>query len=495
MENDTGIVGVDGTEAEITKLAELSQTDYEVERKDAAKRLGMRTTVLDKEVKKAQQSNALVGQGDAETGLEELEPWPDPVDGATLALEIRGRLLAHVVFSADADADCATFWIIGTYLMETWRLWPRLLITSPTKACGKSTLLEVLDAMVHRGFITSNASPAAIFRSIEGWSPTLLLDEADTWMKQNEELAGILNSGHTRRTARVMRVQEVNGEYRTIAFSTWCPLAIAGIGSQRDTLVSRSIVINLRRKLPDETVERMPLDLHAELLHLRRKLARWAKDNSKKISSMTIEPPTCGNDRMQDNFTPLWRIAHALGGNWPSWIKAAYAAQAKAQENSDDPAGVMLLQDIAEVFAAKKTRHDRIASSELVHELTQLEDRPWAEWRQGKPLTANNIAKLLKPFGVTPKVTKLNGNSVRAYDRNEVEAAAARYVKLKCNSVTIEQNQEVMESSKCNLEQRVTALKPANPLKEKEGYTVTPVGQESQVFHDGDDPYDPDAWR
>lgn len=133
---------------------------------------------------------------DAATAIETIEIWPSRVDGGFLAEEIRDRLKAHVVFGASSDADCATLWIIGSYLMDDWRLWPRLLVTSPTKACGKSTLLETIDAMAHRGFIVSNASPAAIFRAIEAWKPTLLLDEADTWMKQNEELAGILNSGH-----------------------------------------------------------------------------------------------------------------------------------------------------------------------------------------------------------------------------------------------------------------------------------------------------------
>lgn len=87
-------------------------------------------------------------------------------------------------------------------------------------------------------------------------------------MKQNEELAGVLNSGHTRRTAPVIRVAEVNGEDLPVAFSTWCPMAIAGIGSQRDTLMSRSIIISLRRNLPDETVTRLPFDLHGQLLRM-----------------------------------------------------------------------------------------------------------------------------------------------------------------------------------------------------------------------------------
>ncbi|MFP4238961.1 MAG: hypothetical protein ACLFRZ_06620, partial [Rhodosalinus sp.] len=131
--------------------------------------------------------------------------------------------------------------------MDVWRVWPRIMVTSPEKGCGKSTLCEVIEAMAHRGLYLSSCSAAGVFRAIETWKPTLVLDEADTWMTDNPELTGILNSGHTRRQAKVIRVEEIDGERKPIAFSTWTPMVISGIGGQRDTLESRSIIISLRR--------------------------------------------------------------------------------------------------------------------------------------------------------------------------------------------------------------------------------------------------------
>ncbi|WP_431299183.1 DUF3631 domain-containing protein [Tabrizicola sp. BL-A-41-H6] len=461
--------------AEVKWLSALDRADYEIARKGAGARLGWRVSVLDAEVQKVRPRDAREQQvDDADSiGIETLTPWLDPVDGASLAEEIRNRLRAHVVFGASGDADAATLWIFGSYLMETWRLWPRLMVTSPTKACGKSTLLEVLDAMVQRGFIASNASPAAVFRAIEAWQPTLLLDEADTWMTQNEELAGVLNSGHTRRTARVIRVAEVNGEHLPVAFSTWCAMAIAGIGAQRDTLMSRSIVIGLRRRLPDEPVDRLPFDLHQQLLRIRRQLARWAVDTADRIAAMQSEPPDCGDDRRRDNWTPLHRIAAALGCAWPDRVASAYAAQAQAQDEDTEPAGVMMLRDLAEMFASRRV--DRIASSELVGDLLLLEERPWAEWRHGRPVTAQSVAKLLKPFGVKVRVLKLNGAAARVYLRTEIEAAAARYTPQTRNPVTLAQNQEVTSISKRNLEPGVTPVNLGKSLKYIEGYGVTPA--------------------
>ncbi len=474
---------------EVKRLAGLDPAAYESARKEAAAALGWRASVLDAEVNKLRPRSAEAGDDGDESGIETLEPWADPVDGASLAEEIRDRLRAHVVFGAAGDADAATCWIFGTYLMDTWRLWPRLMVTSPTKACGKSTLLEVLDAMVHRGFIASNASPAAVFRAIEAWKPTLLLDEADTWAKQNEELQGILNSGHSRRTARVIRVTEVKGEHLPVAFSTWCAMAVAGIGGQRDTLMSRSIVIGLRRKLPEETVDRLPVDLHAQLHRIRRQLARWASDNAQTIGAMEAEPPACGNDRRQDNFTPLWRIAAALGPPWPDRIAAAYAAQAQAEDDDSEPAGVMMLRDMAELFATRGV--ERMASNEVVAELVMMEDRPWSEWRHGRPITAQSVARQMKPFGIKATVKKLGGIAARVYLRADIEAAAARYVPSTRNPVTMQGNQQVTPVSKRNPAPEVTLSNADKPLKTNNGYAVTP---ESTPAPDPD-AFDPDMWR
>jgi hypothetical protein len=242
----------DGCEVEtpiteqISELATLPALEYETRRDAAAKAMNVRVSVLDKEVAKARPSEP-VDETDAAI-IETIEAWPDAVDGTSLADEIRQSLSGYVVFGVPSDADVATLWIFGSYLMDTWRLWPRIMITSPTKACGKSTLLEVIDAMAHRGLIISNTKSAGVFRAIEAWRPTLLMDEADTWMKEDAELAGILNSGHTKRTARVIRVQDIGGELKPTLFSTWCPMVIAGIVTQCDTLTSRSVVISLRRK-------------------------------------------------------------------------------------------------------------------------------------------------------------------------------------------------------------------------------------------------------
>lgn len=133
---------------------------------------------------------------------------------------------------------------------------------------------------------------------------------------------------------------------------------------------------------------------------------------------------------------------------------------------------------------------DRIASSELVGDLLLLEERPWAEWRHGKPITAQSVAKLLKPFGVKVRVLKLNGAPARVYLRTEIEAASARYTPQTRNPVTLEQNQLVNGLSNRNLEPMVTPVNPNKPLKCVEVYGVTPATTPEAT----PDIPEPDSW-
>src|SRR5437870_3360351 len=120
----------------------------------------------------------------------------------------------------------------------------------------------------------SNISAAGIFRTIEEFTPTLLVDEAETFLKDNEELRGVLNSGHRRRFAAVIRL--VGEQHETRIFSTWCPKAIACIGSLPGTLEDRSIVIHMRRKTAQERVEARRQDrLEQTCEPIRRQAARW----------------------------------------------------------------------------------------------------------------------------------------------------------------------------------------------------------------------------
>jgi putative DNA primase/helicase len=137
----------------------------------------------------------------------------------------------------------------------------------------------------------------------------LLIDEADTFLRHSDELRGIINSGHTRDTAFVIRT--AGNDHKPRRFGTWSPKAIACIGAARDTIMDRSIVVPMKRKLPSETVTRLR---HGDKFGaLVSQCVRFAQEHIDTLSTAEPAPPDGLNDRAADNWTPLLAIAEAAG--------------------------------------------------------------------------------------------------------------------------------------------------------------------------------------
>ena len=181
--------------AEISRLAQLSEVDYERERDEVAKRLKCRKSVLDKLVQEARNEAKADATNGGISSLREPEPWPEPVKGTGLLEELTKAVLHYVVVAKDV-ARAIALWIVHTHALEAFNITPRLAIKSPVKGCGKSTLLDVLSCLVPRPLATANITAAAVFRIVAAARPTLLIDEGETFLLKNEELRGILNSGH-----------------------------------------------------------------------------------------------------------------------------------------------------------------------------------------------------------------------------------------------------------------------------------------------------------
>jgi putative DNA primase/helicase len=138
------------------------------------------------------------------------------------------------------------------------------------KRCGKSTLRDVLTPLVYRGLPADNISTAVVYRAMEECHPTLMIDEADSFLDENEEMRGIINAGH-RRGAKALRM--VNRQIEV--FDPFGPKLIAGIGRRRDTIEDRAVIVKLRRRKADESVEAARLDRLDN-----RPLQSWARDNA-----------------------------------------------------------------------------------------------------------------------------------------------------------------------------------------------------------------------
>jgi putative DNA primase/helicase len=404
----------------IAALARKDYAEYDRVRADLAETLGMRVGTLDGKVE------ALRKKMEAEDGKDNLphwkvEPWPEPVTGAELLDAIKRVFRRYIVLPKDADIALA-LWVLHAWTMDAGDISPFLVLVSPTKRCGKTSVLIILFYLTPKSELASNITASSLFRYIEEVRPTLLIDEADSFVKDSEELRGVLNSGHTKVAANVIRNVEINGEHKPRRFSTWAAKAIATIRSLADTLEDRSVIITLQRKLRNANVERLRRRDTEEFQKLRSQAARWAADNFGKLVDPNPVVPEVLNDRASDNWRPLLAIADLAGGAWPE--DARRAACLLSGEERDGAVNVELLQDIRVAFGDV----EEIRSADLVAKLTSDPERPWAEWKHGRPLSQKQLAGLLKSFCIISTTVHPPGAAHgKGYRRADFEAAWDSY--------------------------------------------------------------------
>jgi putative DNA primase/helicase len=348
-------------------------------------------------------------------------PWHEPVNGKALLKETVSTLLRFVSMTRE-QAVAVALWMLFAHCHSAFRISAILSLVSPTKRCGKTTVLSILGYMVPRALQAARVTPAAIYRAVNAHAPSLLIDEADSFLPGREDLRGILNSGHVKDSAYV--VLTVKNEAKR--FSTWCPKVLALIGSLPDTLEDRSIVISLRRKAANERLEKLNTRTEAAFRELGSKAARWAKDNASRLVDAEPEIPKALNDRAADNWAPLLAIAESIGDAWPKDAVRAASALANVDPTQNMAMGELLLEDIRTISAENPGA--LITSQTIVSLLNAMEDRPWPEVSNGRPLTAPKLARMLKPFGIRPKLIRVDKVPSRAYAVASFRDAFTRYL-------------------------------------------------------------------
>ena len=409
--------GGNRTQQEILDLIQsISVSEYESIRTRAAEKLDWRVSVLDIH------RNARDAATETNNLFTEPEPWRNPVSGPGLLTEIKSVFQRHVVFSDEAATACS-LWVLHTYAFDATYVSPILAITSPEKRCGKTTLLGILDALSYRPLACGSITPASIFRIIEQHRPTLLIDEADTFLSDNELLRGVINSGHTKSTAKVIRCVGENHEPRP--FSTWAPKAIACIGGLSDTIRDRSIEIKMQRKKNTDKVERFRERDHQQMIIYCRKMLRWSRDHVEALKQKVPISVDCLSDRAADSWEPLFAIAEKIGERWSE--EARKAAQVLSCTETLPSLQTELLADIRNIFATLE-HIDKIQSQELVKQLIDLEESPWNTYSYGRPLTPRTMAMILKSYDISSRDIRFPEGTKKGYYIKDFNEAFTRYL-------------------------------------------------------------------
>lgn len=354
-----------------------------------------------------------------------IEPWDSPVSGAALANEIADVLNRYISLPMGA-ADAIAMWILHTYNVNMFDFTPRLCILSPEKRCGKTSLLTLIERLSYNVLNVSGITASAMFRSINMWHPTMLVDEVDTFIHGNDELRGIINNGY-KRGGTVIRTETVNKAFVPTPFSCYAAVALAGIGNLPDTITDRGIIVTMRRQagkapLPKiRTREIAPL-----MLELQRKCLRFIMDYADEIAQQRPHMPDSFNDRAADIWEPLYAIASVISPEWERRIRAASIELVRASGAGDGMSATeQLLSDIRQIFAQENT--DWLSSESLVARLKEIEDSPWGEWNR-VGLNVRSLGGLLSKHGICSIQSRAGGNRSRRYTVEQFRDVFERYL-------------------------------------------------------------------
>lgn len=353
--------------------------------------------------------------------------------GAELLERVEQFLADFIAFPSEHSQVAVTLWAAHTHAVEHFHTTPRLALLSPEAGSGKTRVLDVLHLLTHQPEFVLNASPAAIFRMLDQATLTLLVDEADAiWQRRgkdgdgNEDLRALLNAGY-RRGASIPRC--VGPKHEVQRFTVYCPVALAGLGDLPETIMTRSIIIRMRRRAPSEQVGEFRHRVDAPEGHaLRDELAAWMSSVGEAVGEAWPELPAGVTDRPAELWEPLLAIADAAGGHWPVTARAACLALCRVAEDRQVTLGVRLLADIRRIFG----NADALATETILERLTSgvdLEpDAPWGDLK-GKPIGVRGLATMLGRYGIKPrKVRETGGKPLQGYRREELYDAWERYL-------------------------------------------------------------------
>jgi len=361
--------------------------------------------------------------------------------GASNGGEILSQLVSVIrryILLTAAEADAVALWIVHTHAFDAAGATPYLAITSAEKRCGKTNLLELLEMLVAKPWLTGSVSAAVLFRKTAADRPTLLLDESDATFNGNREygeaLRGILNSGY-RQGGKTSRCVQEGKNFVPRDYDTFCPKAFAGIGKLPDTVEDRSIPIRLTRKLRGEQVERFRRrEVESEATSIRERVVEWTTEVVDCLAKIKPDLPEALSDRQQDCCELLFAIADAAGGEWPDRARAALVTILTGTAAEDQSDRVRLLADIRSVFIS--TGRDKLPTSELLGKLVQDESLLWGEFSNGRPLTPIGLARLLKPVKIFPGTIRLEKETAKGYLKENFADAWARYLPSPPSAVT-----------------------------------------------------------
>lgn len=365
------------------------------------------------------------------------------VDGAELLNKVEGFASRFISYPSESCRVAHVLWIAHTHLMDLWINSPRIAFLSPEPGSGKTRALEVTESLVPRPIAQVGCSVAYLFHKVSDTDvlPTILFDEIDTVFGHkvkdvHEDVRGLLNAGH-RRGATYGRCVVRGRDVETIEYNCFCAVAMGGLGDLPDSILSRSVIIRMKKRAPTERIEPYRNRINGPAGHaLRGQLEAWAAQCRALPNFNFPEMPGVIEDRDADCWEDLIAVADFAGGDWPTRARKAAVEFVIAAKEGSPSLGVRLLSDLRN-YVFKDA--DELATSEILQRLQDVEEAPWGTLYRGEPIDPRGLANLLKQYGVTSQRIRPDGvKQQRGYTKVSLADPWARYLPLSQppNSVT-----------------------------------------------------------
>lgn len=314
-------------------------------------------------------------------------------------------------------------WVLVTHAVDAFARYPYLFISSPERECGKTQLLELLEALCARAWkIDGPATEAVIFRKLDQDRPTLLQDELDQLFKLGDQrMAGqlaIWNAGY-KRGATVPRCVGDGANMETKDFCVSGPKGFAAIntGAISDTLLSRSIRTALHRLPQGMRVERWRSDREEEhTSRLRELAAEWATANLDALREYRNPPIDDLSPRSEEIWEPMLAVA-ALAGIEKEAIELAVRLSSVSSP-AISPGGALLAK-LRDIFGEDR---QTISTAEALKALNEDETLSFTGWNDGDGMRPRDLARILGRYGVKPGTVRVKGfsDTCKGYRREDL---------------------------------------------------------------------------
>ena len=232
------------------------------------------------------------------------EATPYGTDVELIAL-VRQFIHKYVALSPFGE-QLATYYVLLTWVYDQFDVLPYLRYQGDW-GCGKSRALQTVGNLCYRATFASGATTSSpVFRCIDAFRGTLVLDEADLKDSQSHtDLIKILNCGYMRGFP-VIRSEVKGKSYEPMAFDVYGPKLIATRKKFQDrALESRCFTEKMDFSMRPDVPITLPDSFDEEALEIRNRLLMWRfrKWGQVKLDSTLKLPPV--EPRLKQVATPL----------------------------------------------------------------------------------------------------------------------------------------------------------------------------------------------